>query len=173
MEKVEYRSVIKILFLQRKTPKTIHEEMLAVYHDGCPSYDVVKHWCRQFKCGRLSIHDEPRSGRPSTSCDDDMIQKVEKMILEDRRIKVKNIAAELGISQGSVFDIIHNELNMTKVSARWIPRLLTPVQKMQRRECHSSVVACQAARESGYEILPHPPYSPDLAPSDFFLFPKL
>lgn len=25
----------------------------------------------------------------------------------------------------------------------------------------------------GYELRPHPPYSPDLAPSDYFLFPKL
>ncbi|KAJ7332427.1 hypothetical protein JRQ81_014607 [Phrynocephalus forsythii] len=25
----------------------------------------------------------------------------------------------------------------------------------------------------GYEVLQHPPYSPDLAPSDFFLFPKM
>ena len=106
MEKVEYRSVIKFLFLQKKTPKNIHEEMFAVYHNDCPSYEVVKHWCRQFKCGRLSIHDEPRSGRPSTSCEHDMIQKVEKIILEDRRVKVKNIAAELGISQGSVFNIM-------------------------------------------------------------------
>ena len=24
-----------------------------------------------------------------------------------------------------------------------------------------------------YELLEHPPYSPDLAPSDFYLFPKL
>jgi histone-lysine N-methyltransferase SETMAR len=24
-----------------------------------------------------------------------------------------------------------------------------------------------------YELLKHPPYSPDLAPSDFYLFPKL
>ena len=30
-----------------------------------------------------------------------------------------------------------------------------------------------AATECGYEILPHPPYSPDMAPSDFYLFPKL
>ncbi|EFN78485.1 Histone-lysine N-methyltransferase SETMAR, partial [Harpegnathos saltator] len=27
--------------------------------------------------------------------------------------------------------------------------------------------------ELGYELLPHPPYSPDLAPCDFFLFPNL
>jgi [histone H3]-lysine36 N-dimethyltransferase SETMAR len=27
--------------------------------------------------------------------------------------------------------------------------------------------------ELGYELLPHPPYSPDLAPSDFFLLADL
>ena len=80
--------------------------MFVVYDYDCPSYEVVKHWCRQFKCGRLSIHDEPRSGRPSTSCEHDMIQKVEKIILEDRRVNFTNIAAELGISQGSVFNIM-------------------------------------------------------------------
>lgn len=30
-----------------------------------------------------------------------------------------------------------------------------------------------AIQESGFEILEHPPYSPDLAPSDFYLFPRL
>ena len=30
-----------------------------------------------------------------------------------------------------------------------------------------------AATESGLEILPHPPYSLDMASSDFYLFPKL
>ena len=28
-------------------------------------------------------------------------------------------------------------------------------------------------RECGFEEIPHPPYSPDMAPSDHFLFPKL
>ena len=27
--------------------------------------------------------------------------------------------------------------------------------------------------QNGYELIPHPAYSPDLAPSDFFLFPNL
>uniref|UniRef100_A0A3Q1F823 Tc1-like transposase DDE domain-containing protein n=1 Tax=Acanthochromis polyacanthus TaxID=80966 RepID=A0A3Q1F823_9TELE len=38
---------------------------------------------------------------------------------------------------------------------------------------HNSHVARSEARACGYEILPHPPYSPDLAPSDFHLFPAM
>ena len=30
-----------------------------------------------------------------------------------------------------------------------------------------------AVERNGYEFIPHPSYSPDLAPSDFFLFPNL
>ena len=30
-----------------------------------------------------------------------------------------------------------------------------------------------AATERGFKTLPHLPYSPDMAPSDFYLFPKL
>ena len=38
---------------------------------------------------------------------------------------------------------------------------------------HTSQVAMIAATECGFEVLPHPPYSPDMAPSDFYLFPKI
>ena len=30
-----------------------------------------------------------------------------------------------------------------------------------------------SATECGFKILPHPTYSPDMAPSDFYLFPKM
>ena len=30
-----------------------------------------------------------------------------------------------------------------------------------------------AVEQNGYELIPHPAYSPDLPPSDFFLFPNL
>ena len=34
-------------------------------------------------------------------------------------------------------------------------------------------VAVNAVERNGYELIPHPAYSPDLAPTDFFLFPNL
>ncbi|UYV61605.1 hypothetical protein LAZ67_1005515 [Cordylochernes scorpioides] len=38
---------------------------------------------------------------------------------------------------------------------------------------HRSLQAMAAIYDSGFELLPHAPYSPDLAPSDFDLFPHL
>lgn len=38
---------------------------------------------------------------------------------------------------------------------------------------HTSQLSIDAARECGFRILPHPPYSPDLAPSDYFLFHRM
>ena len=41
------------------------------------------------------------------------------------------------------------------------------------RAAHKSVLATEKLRDLHYELLEHPPYSSDLAPSDFFLFQKL
>ena len=38
---------------------------------------------------------------------------------------------------------------------------------------HTCKVAMDAVERHGYELIPHPAYSPDQAPSDFFLFPDL
>lgn len=38
---------------------------------------------------------------------------------------------------------------------------------------HTSQVVAAKLHDLRFEVLPHPPYSPDLAPSDYFLFPKL
>jgi [histone H3]-lysine36 N-dimethyltransferase SETMAR len=39
--------------------------------------------------------------------------------------------------------------------------------------CHKSIKTTAKWHELGYELLFHPPYSPDLAPSDFILFADL
>ena len=38
---------------------------------------------------------------------------------------------------------------------------------------HTCKIAMDAVERNGYELIPQPAYSPDLAPSDYFLFPNL
>ena len=37
---------------------------------------------------------------------------------------------------------------------------------------HTCKIAMDAVERNGYELIPQPAYSPDLAPSDYFLFPN-
>jgi histone-lysine N-methyltransferase SETMAR len=38
---------------------------------------------------------------------------------------------------------------------------------------HSSGVVAAKLMEFGFQLVPHPPYSPDLAPLDYYLFPNM
>ena len=85
--------------------------------------------------GRESIKDDPHNGCPVEATSEEMCQKLESLILADRRMKVSRLAEETGISAGAVWTIIHEKLDMSKVSARWVPRMLSPFQKDTRRQC--------------------------------------
>jgi len=56
------------------------------------------------------------------------------MVLEDRRMKVCEIAETIGISKECVGYILHEELDMQKLCARWVPRLITADQKRTRKK---------------------------------------
>ncbi len=45
------------------------------------------------------------------------------------------VVAELGISKSRVHDIMNNHLGMSKVCTRWVPKLLTRLQRINRVEC--------------------------------------
>ena len=54
------------------------------------------------------------------------------MILNNRRVKVREIVEAIGISHGTVIKILHEKLSMKELSARWVPRLLTFEDKRNR-----------------------------------------
>ncbi|XP_076059369.1 histone-lysine N-methyltransferase SETMAR-like [Oratosquilla oratoria] len=114
--------------------RQFHDEMKAVYGDDCLSYDSVVRWKRNFQTGHMSLTDEPRTGQPSLTDSVATVKKEEDLILEDRRVAIHVIMHETGLSYGSVWKIVHDELHMFKVSARWVPRLLTPLQRQTRRD---------------------------------------
>ncbi|UYV83991.1 hypothetical protein LAZ67_X000821 [Cordylochernes scorpioides] len=82
--------------------------------------------------GREDVNDEERAGRPSTSTTDEKINEVEKMILANRLITVREVAEDLNISIGSCHSIFINDLGMRRVAAKFVPKLLNCDQKQHR-----------------------------------------
>lgn len=132
MEKSEFRVLIKHYFLRKKTIKETEAKLKKYYGDSAPSYGMVQKWFNDFRCGRTDTNDATRPGRPKEVTTPDFIDKVHDIVLADRRLKVREIAKMVGISVDRVHHILHEELRMTKLSARWVPRLLTPEQKRNR-----------------------------------------
>jgi histone-lysine N-methyltransferase SETMAR len=76
------------------------------------------------------------------------IRRVQQLLEGDRRLTVADIAGEVGISYGSTFAIITDELGFRKVCARWVPHLLTSEKKLNRLQvCQRLLAKCQ--EESG------------------------
>ncbi|GFW54044.1 protein GVQW3 [Trichonephila clavipes] len=92
----------------------------------------VFEWLRRFKEGRQSVNSDPRSGRPSTSRNEDKIAQVKAVVHSARRLTVREIAHECHISVESCDEILRKNLNMRRVSAKFVPRLLTEDQQFQR-----------------------------------------
>ena len=56
------------------------------------------------------------------------------MVLDDRRIKVGELVDMVGISESAVHRILTENLDMRKLWARWVPRLLKMQQKQRRKD---------------------------------------
>jgi len=109
------------------------------YGEDCLSRTQCHEWYQCFKSGRTSIEEDPKSGRPSTSMDDDHIEKVLALIRQNRRLTVHEVAKEVGICKRSCHQILTDKLKMRRVAAKFVPHLLTDAQK---RTVSQSVRSC-------------------------------
>ena len=60
------------------------------------------------------------------------MNEVRTLVMQDRRVTVRELAEEVGISTGSVHSILTDDLAMQRVSAKFVPKLLT----MEQRQLH-------------------------------------
>ncbi len=132
------RSVIKFLNAKGETPPAIHRELIAVYGPNVMSIEMVRRWVRHFKEGRTEVHDLDRGGRPSDATSENSITAVRAIVEADRRVTFPGILRELRethfieISQGTLHHILHDELGLSKLSARWVPKELTDEHRTNR-----------------------------------------
>jgi len=85
---------------------------------------IVK-WHRQCKEGQEDVQDNPRSGQPKTQRTD----RVQTLVRSDRRVGLRVTVEELNMNRETVRQIVKEDLGMRKISAKMVPRILTPDQK--------------------------------------------
>jgi len=132
MDKIEYRAVIKSFVKEGLTPNEIHSKFRKVYGHSSHSFPTIKKWAAEFKRGRTSLEDDQREGRLKSAPPPEIIEQVHDMVLDDRRMKVREIAETIGISKERVGYILHEELDIKKLCARWVPSFITADQKRTR-----------------------------------------
>jgi len=99
MDKIEYRAVIKFFVKEGLTPNEIHSKFIKLYGDSSPSFSTIKKWAAEFKHGHTSLEDDPREGCLKSATTPEIIEQVQDMVLDDRRMKVCEIAETIGISK--------------------------------------------------------------------------
>jgi len=115
-------------FLQGKAPKEIHAILKETLREHASSYANVKNWVAQFKRGDFSTCVAPCPGRHKTVTTAEIINQNHELILVDRRISAKSIAEQLGISRERFGSIIHEDLDMRKLSTK-CPEMPEPGSK--------------------------------------------
>jgi histone-lysine N-methyltransferase SETMAR len=116
------RVIIRSFHVRGMKPIEIHQQLTETCNDGVIDVKNVRSCVRQFKEGRTSSENKRKEPPPCTSRSEDMIALVEQMFMEDCRLTVRQITTNAGISVGSVHTILHDDLKLRKVSARWVPR---------------------------------------------------
>jgi histone-lysine N-methyltransferase SETMAR len=129
---VAQSTIIKFLTKEGVIPFEIFTWLQAQFRDECLSQSRVFSSAKSFREGRDRVENERHARRPRTSVNPDNVSKIGELIGANRRITVLELSQEVGISLGSVEEILYNELKVSRVSARWVPRLLSPEHRQRR-----------------------------------------
>jgi len=129
VSKEEYRAVIRFCVLRGLENNTIVEQLTEAYGANSPAESTVRKWAREFRLGRESVEDEPRSGRPRI---EGLPEKVAALLDSQPFASTWDIADELGISQKTAFNVLVRDLHFHKFVSRWVPHELTSANKADR-----------------------------------------
>jgi transposase len=150
-------AVIEFLVKEGNSGGVIYERLRCVYGDVCMGASRVRKWAKDFKDGNTDIVYQPRCGRPRTAAAERNKQKVDELIRQDRRIRVREIAAQLGVGHHALQEMM--EILGYRLESLF--PLGSPFDYWYR------------GTQNGWELPSHPHYNPDMTPSDYHLFGPL
>ena len=133
---LEERYAIKFCFKLRKNTTETYGMLQTAFGPSSMNWASVIEWHKRFKEGRESVRDDERCGRSKEVRTTELIGQIKNFMNKDRCVSIETISAQFDVSVEIVHTIIHEELKLQKICAKFVPTVLREDQK--ERRCHDS-----------------------------------
>ncbi|GFV49897.1 histone-lysine N-methyltransferase SETMAR [Trichonephila clavipes] len=194
-DKQHLRHILLFYYRKGKNAVQARKKLTDGYGEGVLTVRQCQNWFAKFRSGNFDIEDAPRSGRP-VEADKDAIKA---LVHANRRITTE-IGLRLNLSNSTVYDHLKglglsskldllpdNTTINSEVYCHQLDKLNDALQQKKSElinrkgvvfhqdnaRPHISLVTRQKLLQLEWDTMPHPPYSLDLAPSDYYLFRSL
>ena len=137
------REALLFCFNLRKSAADGHRMLCEAYGEHAPSIKTCEYWFRRFKSGDFDTSDKAREGRP---------------------VQFEDAELEALLNQDSCQT--QEELKRPQYAKRHDKVIFLH----DNARPHVAKVVKDTLEALQWDVLPHPPYSPDIAPSDYHLF---
>ena len=151
---LEERYAIKFCFILGKNATETYGMLQTAFRPSCKNRSSVFEWHKRFKEDRESVRNDERRGRS---------KEVNKPEMIGQRVRIR--VTMLMVLRKYWKRFRRNRPALFR-SGQWhFHEDNAPV--------HNSTLVTNYLNNMGIKTVPHPPYSPDVAPCDFWLSPKL
>ena len=129
---LEEQYAIKLCFKLGKNATETYGMLQTAFGASCMNRASVFEWHKRFKEGRESVRDDERCGRSKEVRTHQLISQIKNFRDKDHCVSIETISAQFEISVGNVHTIIHEELKMWKICAKFVQRVLREDQKERK-----------------------------------------
>ncbi|UYV79688.1 GVQW3 [Cordylochernes scorpioides] len=98
-----------------------YELIKEAFGDAALSRSRTFEWFSRFQKGREKVNDDQHTGRPrSLRCEENKL-KIKELIKSNRRISIKDLSSEIGLSVGLCHQIVTKAMDMIWTSSKFVP----------------------------------------------------
>ena len=132
MSNIEQLYAIELyVHLQKSSTETFNLVQKAYPTDHLSKTQAFE-WQTRFREERTTVENDEGCGRPNTPITVKYINAIKNSLNNNPRLTVKMFAGSIDILIGSCYSILYEQLLMSRVCSRWVPRLLTKNMKADR-----------------------------------------
>ncbi|UYV80548.1 hypothetical protein LAZ67_19000537, partial [Cordylochernes scorpioides] len=125
---------IVFCFKLKKSATETYELIKEAFGDTALSRSRTFEWFSRFLKGREKVNDDQHTGRPRSLRSEENKLKIKELIKSNRRISIKDLSLETGLSVGLCHQIVTKDSDMIRTSSKFVPRILTEEQKEVRMD---------------------------------------